>query len=147
MAPAQRQSFSRNAIVVGPSKAATLANRLLPEIPPLIGGFAQPGRGRIPVDGWRVAAAFIREYGLYKEYDKFNTKIPGARRATYLIDTNGKVVEMQLDSEAIDPTKTVTLCEAEGQRVRQRSERALAAVSDASPASSGRMPPQVGDEK
>ena len=51
------------------------------------------------------------EYGLYKEYDKFNTKIPGARRATYLIDTNGKVVEMQIDSEAIDPTKTVTLCE------------------------------------
>ena len=51
------------------------------------------------------------EYGLYKEYDKFNTKIPGARRATYLIDTNGRVVEMQVDSEAIDPTKTVTLCE------------------------------------
>jgi glutaredoxin-dependent peroxiredoxin len=51
------------------------------------------------------------EYGLYKEYDKFNTKIPGARRATYLIDTDGRVVEMQIDSEAIDPTKTVTLCE------------------------------------
>ena len=51
------------------------------------------------------------EYGLYKEYDKFNTKIPGARRATYLIDANGKVVEMQIDAEAIDPTKTVTLCE------------------------------------
>ena len=50
------------------------------------------------------------EYGLYKEYDKFNTKIPGARRATYLIDTDGKVVEMQIDSEAIDPTKTVTMC-------------------------------------
>jgi len=50
------------------------------------------------------------EYGLYKEYDKFNTKIPGARRATYLIDTDGKVVEMQVDSEAIDPTKTVTMC-------------------------------------
>ena|ERR1700746_2743841 len=52
----------------------------------------------------------ITEYGLYKEYDKFNTKIPGARRATYLIDTDGKVVEMQIDSEAIDPTKTVTMC-------------------------------------
>ncbi len=51
------------------------------------------------------------EYGLYKEYDKFNTKIPAARRATYLIDTNGKVVEMQIDAEAVDPTKTVTLCE------------------------------------
>ncbi len=51
------------------------------------------------------------EYGLYKEYDRFNTKIPGARRATYLIDTNGKVVEVQFDLEAVDPTKTVTLCE------------------------------------
>jgi len=51
------------------------------------------------------------EYGLYKEYDKFNTKIPAARRATYLIDTNGKVVETQIDAEAVDPTKTVTLCE------------------------------------
>src|SRR5260370_29643460 len=51
------------------------------------------------------------EYGLYKEYDRFNTKNPGARRATYMIDTNGKVVEVQFDLEAVDPTKTVTLCE------------------------------------
>jgi peroxiredoxin len=52
-----------------------------------------------------------REYGIYKEYDKFNTKTPCARRATYLIDANGKVVEMQVDSEAIDPSKTVAVCE------------------------------------
>ena len=58
-----------------------------------------------------MGAKTIREYGLYKEYDKFNTKIPAARRAIYLIDTNGKVVEMQVDSEAVDPTKTVTACE------------------------------------
>ena len=51
------------------------------------------------------------EYGPYKEYNKFNTKIPAARRATYLIDTNGRVVEMQIDAEAVDPTDTVTLCE------------------------------------
>src|ERR1700756_2298316 len=51
------------------------------------------------------------EYGLYKEYDKFNTKIPAARRATYLIDTDGKVVDAQIDAEAVDPTKTVTMCE------------------------------------
>ena len=53
----------------------------------------------------------IQEYGIYKEWDKFNTKIPAARRATYLIDTNGKVVEMQVDQDAVDPTKTVTACE------------------------------------
>jgi len=57
-----------------------------------------------------IGGKVITEYGLYKEYDKFNTKIPGARRATYLIDADGKVVEMQTDSEAIDPTKTVTMC-------------------------------------
>jgi len=53
----------------------------------------------------------ITDYGLYKEYDKFNIKIPAARRATYLIDTDGKVVDMQVDTEAVDPTKTVTMCE------------------------------------
>ena len=46
----------------------------------------------------------------YKEYDKFSIKIPAARRATYVIDTNGKVVEV--DAEAVDPTKVVTLCAA-----------------------------------
>jgi len=48
----------------------------------------------------------------YKEYDKFSIKIPAARRATYVIDTNGKVVEVQVDAEAVDPTKVVTLCAA-----------------------------------
>jgi peroxiredoxin len=57
-----------------------------------------------------IVGNVITEFGLYKEYDKFNTKFPRARRATYLIDTDGKVVEMQIDSEAIDPTKTVTMC-------------------------------------
>jgi len=52
-----------------------------------------------------------REYGIYNEYDKFKTKIPAARRVTYLIDTNGKIVEMQEDADAVDPTKTVTACE------------------------------------
>jgi peroxiredoxin len=58
-----------------------------------------------------IGGKTIQEYGLYKEYDKFNTKIPAARRATYLIDKEGKVVEMQVDAEAVDPTKTVTACE------------------------------------
>src|SRR5215469_13173289 len=58
-----------------------------------------------------IGGKTIREYGLYKEYDKFNTKIPAARRATYLIDQNGKIAEMQVDTDAVDPTKIVTLCE------------------------------------
>ena len=47
-----------------------------------------------------------RLYGLY------NPKYKAARRVNYVIDKDGKVVEMQLDSDAIDPTKTVEACEA-----------------------------------
>jgi peroxiredoxin len=47
-----------------------------------------------------------------KEYGLYNPKYKAARRVNYLIDKDGKVVEMQLDSEAIDPTKVVLACEA-----------------------------------
>ena len=48
-----------------------------------------------------------REYGLY------NPAYKAARRVNYLIDKNGKVIEMQLDSDAIDPTKVVVACQAQ----------------------------------
>jgi peroxiredoxin len=47
-----------------------------------------------------------REYGVY------NPKYRAARRVNFLIDKNGKVVEMQVDSEAIDPTHIVEACQA-----------------------------------
>lgn len=47
-----------------------------------------------------------------KQYGLYNPKYKAARRVNYLIDKDGKVVEMQLDSDAIDPTKTVEACEA-----------------------------------
>ena len=47
-----------------------------------------------------------------KEYGLYNPKYKAARRVNYLIDTNGKVIEMQLDSAAIDPSKVVQACEA-----------------------------------
>ena len=47
-----------------------------------------------------------------KEYGLYNPKYKAARRVNYLIDKNGKVVEMQLDSEAIDPTMVVEACQA-----------------------------------
>lgn len=47
-----------------------------------------------------------REYGLY------NPKYKAARRVNYLIGKDGKVIEMQLDSAAIDPSKVVQACEA-----------------------------------
>ncbi len=46
-----------------------------------------------------------RNYGVY------NPKSKAARRVTYLIDRSGKVIEMQLDSTAIDPTGIVTACQ------------------------------------
>jgi peroxiredoxin len=47
-----------------------------------------------------------------KDYGLYNPKYKAARRVNYLIDKNGKVIEMQLDSEAIDPSKVVQACEA-----------------------------------
>lgn len=47
-----------------------------------------------------------RKYGLY------NPEYKAARRVNYLIDKSGKVVEMQLDSDAIDPSKVVVACQA-----------------------------------
>src|SRR5436305_13971236 len=46
-----------------------------------------------------------------KQYGLYNPKYKAARRVNYLIDKSGKVVEMQIDSDAVDPTKIVTLCE------------------------------------
>ena len=47
-----------------------------------------------------------------KEYGVYNPKYKAARRVNYLIDKNGKVVEMQIDSDAVDPTKLVEACQA-----------------------------------
>jgi len=47
-----------------------------------------------------------------KEYGVYNPKYKAARRVNYLIDKEGKIVEMQLDSEAIDPAKVVEACQA-----------------------------------
>lgn len=45
-----------------------------------------------------------------KEYGIYNPSYKAARRVTYLIDKDGKVVEMQKDRDAIDPTEVVTSC-------------------------------------
>ena len=47
-----------------------------------------------------------------KEYGVYNPKYKAARRVNYLINKDGKVIEMQLDSEAIDPSKVVVACQA-----------------------------------
>ncbi|SRR6266481_6555557 len=46
-----------------------------------------------------------RKYGLFDEKRKFG------RRVNFLIDKEGKIAEIQVDNEAIDPTKIVDVCE------------------------------------
>jgi peroxiredoxin len=41
----------------------------------------------------------------------YNPKYKAARRVTYLIDKDGKVVHMNVDKEALDPTNVVAACE------------------------------------
>jgi peroxiredoxin len=48
---------------------------------------------------------FTKQIGIY------NTQYHAARRVTFLIDKDGKVLEMQMDREAIDPTAVVASCE------------------------------------
>jgi len=72
--------------------------------------FAQLNGFSFPLLGdW--GGAVTREYGLTAERDIQGTKMTTARRATFLIDKSGKVVEEQADNEAIDPTKVVEACE------------------------------------
>ena len=46
-----------------------------------------------------------RKYGVY------SPKIKAPKRINFLIGKDGKIMEMQVDDEAIDPTKLVTACE------------------------------------
>jgi peroxiredoxin len=48
---------------------------------------------------------------LTRQIGIFNPQYKAARRVTFLIDKEGKIVEMHMDKEAIDPTSVVTSCE------------------------------------
>lgn len=56
-------------------------------------------------------AKAIKDYGLVKEVHIGGATMTTARRATFLIDKGGKVVEEQVDSEAVDPTKIIDACQ------------------------------------
>jgi peroxiredoxin len=45
-----------------------------------------------------------------KTYGIYNPNYKAARRVTYLIDKSGKVIEMQVDKDAVDPNAIVTSC-------------------------------------
>ena len=56
-------------------------------------------------------ATAIKAYGLEKEVHIGAATMKTARRATFLVDKEGKVIEEQVDSDAVDPTKIVDACE------------------------------------
>ena len=56
-------------------------------------------------------ATAIKAYGLEKDVHIGGATMQTARRATFLIDKEGKVVEEQVDNDAVDPTKIVDACE------------------------------------
>ena len=58
-----------------------------------------------------MTAKAIDEYGLGQDFEIGGVKMKSARRATFLIDKEGKIVEMSVGGEAIDPSKIVTACE------------------------------------
>ena len=56
-------------------------------------------------------ATAIKAYGLEKTAKIGGVTMPTARRATFLIDKEGKIIEEQVDSDAVDPTKIIDACE------------------------------------
>ena len=72
--------------------------------------FAQMNGLSFPLLGdW--GGAITREYGLTQDREIQGTKMTTGRRATFLIDKSGKVIEEQVDNDAVDPTKVVDACE------------------------------------
>lgn len=72
--------------------------------------FAMQNGVTFPLLGDMDAKA-IKAYGLEKDYHIGGNTIVSARRATFLIDKEGKIVESQVDSDAVDPTKIVDACQ------------------------------------
>jgi peroxiredoxin len=72
--------------------------------------FAQQNGVTFPLLGDTLGQV-TREYGLLQTLDIQGVKVETARRATFLIGKDGKVLETQVDKEAVDPSKIVTVCE------------------------------------
>lgn len=53
----------------------------------------------------------IKAYGLERVFQIQGVPMRSARRATFLIDKEGKVTATQVDSEAVDPTKIIDACQ------------------------------------
>ena len=53
----------------------------------------------------------IKAFGLDKTVNIQGVPMMTARRATFLIDKEGKVIAESADSESVDPTKIIDACE------------------------------------
>jgi glutaredoxin-dependent peroxiredoxin len=72
--------------------------------------FAQQNGVTFPILGdW--GGPVTSRYGLTQKMEIQGLPMETARRATFLIDKTGKIINEQVDSEAVDPTKTVEACE------------------------------------
>jgi peroxiredoxin len=72
--------------------------------------FAQQNSITFPILGdW--GGPVTRKYGLADKIDIEGVPMTTARRATFLIDKSGKIINEQVDDEAVDPSKTVEACE------------------------------------
>jgi len=51
-----------------------------------------------------------RRYGLTEKFDIEGIPMESARRATFLIDKSGTIINEQVGDAAVDPSKTVEAC-------------------------------------
>ena len=58
-----------------------------------------------------IASDFFNNDATIKEYGLYDEKSHVSRRATFLIGKDGRIDEMSVDNEAVDPAKIVTACE------------------------------------
>lgn len=58
-----------------------------------------------------IASDWFDEGAATKAYGLWEPKNRVARRATFLVGKDGKIEEIQVDRDAVDPTKVVTACE------------------------------------
>src|ERR1700752_1528991 len=60
-----------------------------------------------------VTFPLLSDWGgeITRQYGVFVDKYKAARRVNFLIGKDGKILEEQVDKEAIDPTKIVSACE------------------------------------
>lgn len=58
-----------------------------------------------------IASDYFDNDQAIKDYGLWNDKWHSARRASFLIGKDGKIEQIQVDSEAIDPNHVVEFCE------------------------------------